>query len=61
MSIFVNAVITETVKVNGGTGALSHLVYVGNNLALSLPHDAQKRKEALFWLATQIEQEARKL
>ena len=43
MSIFVNAVITETVKVNGGTGALSHLVYVGNNLALSLPHDAQKR------------------
>lgn len=61
MSVFVNVGITETVKVKGDTGALSHLVYVGDSLALSLPHDKQKRKETLLWLATRLEQEARKL
>lgn len=59
--VFVNVKVNEAVKVWSGAGILSHLVYVGNCLALSLPYDAQKRKEALFWLATQIEQEARKL
>ena len=34
---------------------------VGKELVLILPHDENEKKEALFWLATQIEQEARKL
>ena len=59
--IFVNVSIDETVKVQSDKGALSHLLYIGKGLALSLPLDAQKRKDTLFWLATQIEQEARKL
>lgn len=59
--VFVSAKITESVNVWSGTGVLSHLVYVGNYLSLSLPYDAQKRKEALLWLATQLEQEARKI
>ena len=61
MSVFVNVAIDEAIRVHSGKSVLSHLVYVGDRLALALPHDKQKRKETLLWLATQIEQEARKL
>lgn len=59
--IFVNVKVNEAVKVWSGAGVLSHLVHVGDCLALSLPSDKEQRKEALFWLATQLENEARKL
>jgi hypothetical protein len=34
---------------------------VGKELVFMLPNDAKEKKEALLWLATQLEQEARKL
>lgn len=34
---------------------------VGNELVLMLPHDDKEKKETLLWLATQLENEARKL
>ncbi len=58
IKIFLPLAANTTVKMN--ETFCDHL-NVGNELVFMLPNDAKEKKEALFWLATQIEQEARKL
>lgn len=60
-NIFVTATVDEKTRVCTGSAPLSHFVHIGDGLSLSLPLDIEKRKEALLWLATQLDQEARKL
>lgn len=42
-------------------GRFNDRLSVGGELSFMLPHDDKEKKEALLWLATQLEQEARKL
>lgn len=42
-------------------GRFNDRLRVGGELSFMLPHDDKEKKEALLWLATQLEQEARKL
>ena len=42
-------------------GRFNDRLSVGGELSLMLPYDDKEKKEALLWLATQLEQEARKL
>lgn len=60
ISVYVS--ITETTKVGRSPNPfLKNYLFIGNELTLMLPEDIQKQKEALLWLATQLEQEAQKL
>lgn len=58
IKIFLPLTANTMVKKNETFG--DHL-NVGNELVFMLPHDDKEKKEALLWLATQLEQEARKL
>lgn len=42
-------------------GRFNDRLRVCGELSFILPHDDKEKKEALLWLATQLEQEARKL
>lgn len=61
MKVIAHVEVTTSTKIKAGEGLLKNLVFLDDGLILSLPKDAQERKEALLWLATQIEMEAWKL
>ena len=58
IKIFMPLTANTMVKMNEN---FSDHLNVGNELVFTLPHDDKEKKEALLWLATQLEQEARKL
>jgi len=58
IKIFLPLTANTTVKMQEN---FSNHLGVGNELVFMLPHDDKEKKEALLWLATQLEQEARKL
>jgi len=58
IKIFMPLTANTMVKMNEN---FSNHLNVGNELVFMLPHDDKEKKEALLWLATQLEQEARKL
>lgn len=58
ISIFLPLTASTAVKLDG---KFNDLLKIGNELVFMLPHDTKEKKEALLWLATQLEQEARKL
>ena len=58
IKIFMPLTANTMVKMNEN---FSDYLNVGNELVFTLPHDDKEKKEALLWLATQLEQEARKL
>lgn len=61
MKVIAHVEVTASTKIKAGEGVLKNLVFLGDGLILSLPSDKEQRKEALLWLATQLENEARKL
>ena len=61
MKVIAHVEVTTSTKIKAGEGVLKNLVFLDDGLILSLPNDDKEKKEALLWLATQLEQEARKL
>lgn len=61
MKVTAHVEVTASTKVKAGQGLLKNILFLDDGLALSLPSDKEQRKEALLWLATQLENEARKL
>jgi len=58
IKIFLPLTANTMVKMNEN---FSNHINVGNELVFMLPDNENEKKEALLWLATQLEQEARKL